>query len=104
VGVGNIEHGRDLVVVEVGVDHLAGLAVEDPLLGDAEADPHGHAAEDLIVEGEPVEHPARVVRAEETEDPDLTGAGVDLDLAELSAERGLVKVSVRVGVAITRSP
>ena len=67
--------------MEVGVDHLAGLApVEHSLLGQRVADPHRDPAKDLVVEGQPVEHPARVVGGDKPDDPDLPGSGVDLDL------------------------
>ena len=78
--------------MEVGVGHLPGLAVEHAFFGHAQADAHHDAAEDLVVVGQAVEDPARVVGAEEVQKPDLTGSGVDLDLAELGGkwERDLV--------------
>jgi hypothetical protein len=83
----DVERGRALVVVEVGVQHSSGLSVENASLREREADAHGHTAEDLVLVGDAVHDATAVVHRQHPRYPDLAGASVDLHLGEVHAKR-----------------
>ena len=90
--------GRDHPVVgQVGRDRVAVLVVADLLqqrLGGA----LGHAAVDLALEEQRVDHPAGVVAGDVAEVADLAGLGVDLDDGDMGTERERGAAGVEAGL------
>src|SRR5205085_46493 len=77
----------NLVLVQVWVDHHAGVAVEDAVLVKGIADALDHAAVDLAFERQRVDRPATIVDGDDALDLDHAGLRIDGHLRELHAAR-----------------
>ena len=84
----HVQRGRQPVLVEVGVEHLSGLSVVDPLFGQGVADPDLDSADDLGDAELRIDRPPEVLRGGHPDDGDLPGLDVHLDFGGLGAEGG----------------
>jgi hypothetical protein len=98
---GDFTGTEDLVVFEIRVQHVAGVAVHNPLLEERVGDALQDAAVDLADDTRGVDGTAAVVRAEDLLDVHASGLGVD---GEFVSRANAFADSMTVVAAVTPAP
>ena len=81
----DVRHAGQQVPLHVRIDHLAGVAIENPILEHGEVERADDAAIDLAFRREPAHDEAAILQREDAHNFHDTGLDVDLHLGELGA-------------------